>query len=82
VIGYSWTVLSAPPGSTASITNASGTVSMSEAFEYHYPAGADARFTPDVAGIYQLELSADLAGTMSTAMLELDADLADCHCTP
>lgn len=57
---YVWTVISRPSGSSAEIANPTGAVSNSEYYEYRYTADRVASFTPDVAGEYQLQLSAEL----------------------
>jgi len=56
---YTWTVISAPPGSKAVVANARGVVTVSTPFEYHYLSDKLANFTPDVAGSYEIEVSAE-----------------------
>lgn len=59
-IRYSWTIVSRPAGSWATVQNASGTVSSSgTGYEYSYP-GAAPVFSPDANGTWQLRLHAEL----------------------
>jgi len=58
---YAWSIRSAPPGSTAVPDRARGAVERSVHFEYAYPSGAVASFTPDQPGRYELGLRAELA---------------------
>jgi hypothetical protein len=60
-INYTWTVTSRPSGSTAAITSAEGTSSLSRNWEYAYTNGNVPTFTPDVAGSYTFQLQATLA---------------------
>jgi hypothetical protein len=57
---YTWTVISRPDNSDAKIANPRGSVHVSDAFEYRYLSDQIANFTPDVAGKYELQLSAEL----------------------
>lgn len=57
---YTWTVINAPDGSDARVENPRGSVTYSSAFEYRYLKDQVARFTPDKAGTYELQLSAEL----------------------
>jgi MYXO-CTERM domain-containing protein len=45
---YSWTVVEAPAGSSATVANSTGNVTYSTPFEYHYLADSISTFTPDV----------------------------------
>jgi hypothetical protein len=58
---YTWALTSSPSGSTAAVTNASGAIVMSRHWKYAYVDGAVASFTPDVAGLYQFQVTASLA---------------------
>jgi hypothetical protein len=53
---YSWTIVDAPEGSTASILDAKGTVTISTPYEYHYLADDVPFFTPDMPGQYTIRL--------------------------
>ncbi len=53
---FTWRVVSAPKGSSATVDNARGAVSESVPFEYLYRTDAEAMFAPDVPGEYVLEL--------------------------
>ncbi len=57
---YVWTVVRRPNGSDARVANPRGAVTTSSAFEYRYLKDQVATFTPDVAGDYELQLSAEL----------------------
>ena len=57
---YFWSVIRRPQGSSAEVANPSGSVNVSEFFEYRYQADRVASFTPDVEGEYELQLSAEL----------------------
>jgi len=59
-ISYTWTVLSAPSGSTAAVKNAVGMVTVSHLWSYQYPSGQEPTFVPDTAGSYTLQLQANL----------------------
>ncbi len=59
-IRYTWRVIDRPDGSRARIENFEGSVAVSEAFEYRYLANRRAQFTPDVAGDYEIEVTASL----------------------
>ncbi len=56
LFSYTWAVVEAPTGSSATVTNARGELSTPTDFEFAY-AGAAARFSPDVEGYYQLRLT-------------------------
>ncbi|MBK8009887.1 MAG: thrombospondin type 3 repeat-containing protein [Deltaproteobacteria bacterium] len=61
VIRYNWTITRRPGSSTdAKILNARGAVGESQSFEYRYAEDKMARFVPDVAGEYELQLSGEL----------------------
>jgi len=62
-IQYTWTVLSAPGGSTAAITKPNGSVTTSRDWGYFYPENQTPSFTPDKDGVYQLQLAANLVFT-------------------
>lgn len=57
---YSLTIEEAPAGSSATIKNASGDVSLSTPYEYHYTNGSAATFVPDKPGVYRIRLIASL----------------------
>jgi len=57
---YTWKVLSAPSGSTATIDNPTGAASVSTPFEYHYLADRIVGFVPDKPGTYQIYVTATL----------------------
>ena len=58
---YTWTVIRSPDGSDSRVQNPRGSVTVSDnSFEYRYLADQVARFTPDEAGTYELQLSAEL----------------------
>jgi hypothetical protein len=57
---YVWTVVRRPSGSSAEVENPTGSVNVSDFFEYRYQRDRVARFTPDVEGEYELQLSAEL----------------------
>ena len=59
-INYTWTVLSAPSGSSAAVKNPVGTVTVSHLWAYQYVQNQEPTFTPDQNGTYQLELTASL----------------------
>jgi hypothetical protein len=59
-IRYTWQVIRRPEGSRAQVRNAVGAVRESSFFEYQYNDGDEARFTPDVPGVYELQLTAEL----------------------
>ena len=59
-ISYTWTVKSAPAGSSAAIQNAKGAVTVSHLWAYQYVAGQEPTFIPDTAGTYDLQLQANL----------------------
>ncbi len=81
-ITYSWTVLSAPNGSSAAVQNPKGAVSESLMWQYVYVPGQEPVFTPDVPGAYKIQLTARLAfddkaypgQDSSTAELDLTAN--------
>lgn len=57
---YVWTLVSKPQGSDARIDNPRGSVTYSNAFEYRYLKDQVAGFNPDMAGDYEIQLSAEL----------------------
>ncbi len=57
---YTWTIISKPENSNARIQHPRGSVTFSTSYEYHYLADQVARFKPDKAGDYELQLSAEL----------------------
>lgn len=59
-ISYTWTVASAPAGSSAAIQNPVGTVTVSHLWSYQYVQGQEPTFTPDAQGVYTLQLQANL----------------------
>jgi MYXO-CTERM domain-containing protein len=59
-IRYVWTIVSKPDGSDAYIQNPRGSTTYSDAFEYRYLADRKAQIVPDVAGEYQIQVSAEL----------------------
>lgn len=60
-IRYNWTITRRPDSSKdAKILNARGAVGASQSFEYRYADDKMARFVPDVAGEYELQLSGEL----------------------
>jgi len=59
-INYTWTVQSAPSGSTAAVKNPVGTVTVSHLWSYQYVTGQEPTFVPDTAGTYTLQLQATL----------------------
>jgi hypothetical protein len=59
-IDYTWSVLSRPAGSSATVHNATGSVSSSgTGYEYTF-TGAAPSFTPDYPGTWTLQLNAKL----------------------
>lgn len=59
-IDYRWGILNSPDDSEAVPVNSVGTVKVSTPFEYRYPKGQVATFTPDEPGTYQLVLFGNL----------------------
>ena len=59
-ISYTWSVVSAPERSRATVEAAVGSVSESTPYEYHYSPNHVAEFTPDRAGTYQIRVVAEL----------------------
>lgn len=57
---YAWTVLKRPQGSSAAIEHPVGSVSMSRDWQYVYLDGQVPKFTADVAGEYQFQVSGTL----------------------
>ncbi|MBL8909655.1 MAG: thrombospondin type 3 repeat-containing protein [Archangium sp.] len=76
-IRYTWSVMTRPNGSTASIVNPDGTASLSRRYQYAYVDGQVPTFAADVVGNYTIQIVAQLASpdrafpasTMSTAQL-------------
>jgi uncharacterized protein (TIGR03382 family) len=58
---YSFTVTQRPSGSAAAIENPKGAATMSREWQYVYVDGHVPTFTPDSAGTYTIQLSANLA---------------------
>jgi uncharacterized protein (TIGR03382 family) len=56
---YTWTVIQAPDGSSATVANARGTVTVSTPFEYHYLRDSVAGFVADRPGDYAIKVSAE-----------------------
>jgi MYXO-CTERM domain-containing protein len=56
---YTWTITNAPDGARANVADATGTVTISTPYEYHYLADRIATFTPDMPGIYTIQLTAE-----------------------
>jgi MYXO-CTERM domain-containing protein len=60
-IRYTWTVVESPNGSNAfTITNPTGSVSVSESVQYVYDAEREPRFSARVPGTYRVQLFAEL----------------------
>ena len=59
---YRWRVINAPKGASVAVSNATGVVSKSEPFEYHYAEGLKPMFTPEVNGEYIIEISVTTVG--------------------
>jgi hypothetical protein len=59
-ITYTWSVVTAPSGSSAVVKNAKGAVTVSYLWNYQYVQGQEPQFTPDVSGTYVLQLDAAL----------------------
>lgn len=60
-IEYIWTVTRRPEGSKAAIERPTGAVTMSRHWQYAYTEGEEPKFTADVDGDYELQLTATLA---------------------
>ncbi|MEO0602071.1 MAG: thrombospondin, partial [Myxococcota bacterium] len=58
---YTWSVVSAPERSHATVTAAVGGANLSTPFEYRYAADNVAMFTPDRPGTYTIRVVAELA---------------------
>jgi uncharacterized protein (TIGR03382 family) len=58
---YSFTVTTRPSSSSAAIENPKGAATMSREWQYVYVDGHVPTFTPDSAGTYVIQLSANLA---------------------
>ncbi len=58
---YTWRIEGSPTGSDTTISNPKGAVNESSPYEYRYVNGEEAVLTPDVAGEYRLQLTAELA---------------------
>jgi len=56
---YTWRVVSAPNGSSATINNSTGSVTFSSPFEYHYLKDQVPYFTPDMPGNYKVEVTVE-----------------------
>src|SRR5579883_2695546 len=60
-IRYSWVVTQAPAGADLTVSNPRGSVSQSDAYEYHYASDSQRpTFVPTYPGSYTLHLAADL----------------------
>jgi hypothetical protein len=59
-ISDTWTVSSAPAGSTAAVKSSVGTVTVSHLWAYQYVQNQEPTFQPDVQGTYTLQLQANL----------------------
>jgi MYXO-CTERM domain-containing protein len=59
---YTWTVIKAPGGSDATVTNARGTSDESLDFEYVYDEDAISSFKPDREGEYTIRISVETIG--------------------
>ncbi len=57
---YTWSVVTAPAGSSAVVTNPKGAVTVSYLWRYQYAPGQEPQFTPDVNGTYVLQVDAAL----------------------
>jgi len=57
---YTWKVLSAPSGSSATIDHPKGAASISTPFEYHYLKDRVVEFVPDKPGTYEIYVTASL----------------------
>ena len=93
-LDYSFTVIDAPRGSSATVDNGTGAASQSTPFEYHYLEGREVLFTPDKPGTYTIQVTTTLvhedpvtgqAGVVETATMSLDvsgeAVPAGCACS-
>ncbi|MBW2731681.1 MAG: thrombospondin type 3 repeat-containing protein [Deltaproteobacteria bacterium] len=60
-IGYTWTVVERPNGSSATVQNPRGTVRLSSPYEYFYLKDNVARFSPDEPGTYRIKVTGELA---------------------
>ena len=58
---YTWSVVSAPDRSRATVQSAVGGANLSTPYEYRYAAESVTMFTPDVPGTYQIRVVAELA---------------------
>ena len=56
---FTWTVVDAPEGSTATVENSNGTVVSAAAFEYHYLKNETPTFTADLPGTYKLQVTVE-----------------------
>ena len=59
-ITYTWSVVTAPAGSSAVVSNPKGAVTVSYLWQYQYVQGQEPQFTPDMNGTYVLQLDAAL----------------------
>ncbi len=59
-IQYSWSVVTRPEGSNATISNPVGSSSLSTPYNYHYETGRAVEFTPDMPGTYGIQMNAKL----------------------
>jgi len=59
-IQYTWTIVSRPEGSHATIKHPTGSVTLSTPYNYHYKKGRRVEFSPDQPGEYVIQLKAEL----------------------
>jgi hypothetical protein len=57
---YTWRIVSAPSGSTATIDNPKGAATISTPFEYHYLMDRIVELVPDQPGTYEIYVTATL----------------------
>ena len=69
-IQYAWTVTRSPKGSSAAVSNATGSVMLSRDWQYIYPDGEVPSFTADQDGEYEFQLQ----GTLLLAGADLYPD--------
>ena len=56
---YTWTIVSAPAGASATINGATGTVQTSSPYEYRYEEGSDVTISPSVGGDYVIQVDVE-----------------------
>ncbi len=59
-IRYTWEIVEAPNGSSATIDNPVGAASISTPYEYHYLNDRNVAFSPDKPGNYKIHVVAEL----------------------